>query len=104
MSCIGFELIRSYHTQFWNRLTQCPGLGLVFLVSIRQPYVCYYKGLRLFQVYYQRLGRGPQDAQNLIGLTIQNTCPIAFVGLLNSIAIYPRDKLLFLHGEQHPPT
>lgn len=51
------------------------------------------------QVYYQRLGRGPQDPQNFMGIIIQTTSAVGFVGLINSIPIYPRDKLLFLHGE-----
>jgi len=35
-----------------------------------------------------------------MGIIIQTTSAVAFVGLLNSIPIYPRDKLLFFHGEQ----
>jgi hypothetical protein len=34
-----------------------------------------------------------------MGIIIQTTSAVAFVGLLNSIPIYPRDKLLFFHGE-----
>jgi ABC-type multidrug transport system permease subunit len=34
-----------------------------------------------------------------MGIIIQTTSAVGFVGLINSIPIYPRDKLLFLHGE-----
>jgi ABC-type multidrug transport system permease subunit len=34
-----------------------------------------------------------------MGIIIQTTSAVGFVGLLNSIPIYPRDKLLFLHGK-----
>lgn len=36
-------------------------------------------------------------AQDRIGITIENTSSIAFVGLLNAMAIYPAERNLYLH-------
>lgn len=36
-------------------------------------------------------------AQDRIGITIESTSAIAFVGLLNAMAIFPADRNLYLH-------
>lgn len=36
-------------------------------------------------------------AQDRIGVTIESTSAIAFVGLLNAMSIFPADKNLYLH-------
>lgn len=64
---------------FFNRLFQAPLLGALFLL------------------FFQRLKRGPSGAQDRIGLTIENTTAISFVGLLNAMAIFPADRNLYLH-------
>ena len=51
----------------------------------------------LFLLFFQRLKRGPSGAQDRIGLTIENTTAISFVGLLNAMAIFPADRNLYLH-------
>lgn len=51
----------------------------------------------LFLLFFQRLSNGPSGAQDRIGLTIENTTALSFVGLLNAIAIFPADRNLYLH-------
>lgn len=64
---------------FFARLVQIPLLGALFLL------------------FFQRLTHGPAGAQDRIGVTIENTSAIPFVGLLNAMAIYPLDRDLYLH-------
>ncbi|ORY27652.1 P-loop containing nucleoside triphosphate hydrolase protein [Naematelia encephala] len=64
---------------FFNRLVQTPLLGGLFIL------------------FYQRLTHGPSGAQDRIGLTIESTTAIPFVGLLNAMAIFPADRNLYLH-------
>ncbi|KAK4686772.1 hypothetical protein P7C73_g3345, partial [Tremellales sp. Uapishka_1] len=64
---------------FFNRLVQTPLLGGMFIL------------------FFQRLSHGPSGAQDRIGITIESTSAIAFVGLLNAMAIFPADRNLYLH-------
>lgn len=64
---------------FFNRLVQTPLLGGLFIL------------------FFQRLDRGPSGAQTRIGITIENTTAIPFVGLLNAMAIFPADRNLYFH-------
>ncbi|WVO24277.1 uncharacterized protein IAS62_005641 [Cryptococcus decagattii] len=64
---------------FFNRLVQTPLLGALFIL------------------FFQRLTHGPAGAQDRIGVTIESTSAIAFVGLLNAMSIFPADKNLYLH-------
>ncbi|WWD16853.1 hypothetical protein CI109_101285 [Kwoniella shandongensis] len=64
---------------FFNRLVQTPLLGGLFIL------------------FFQRLTHGPSGAQDRIGITIESTSAIAFVGLLNAMAIFPADRNLYLH-------
>ncbi|WWC68886.1 uncharacterized protein I206_102822 [Kwoniella pini CBS 10737] len=64
---------------FFNRLVQTPLLGGMFIL------------------FFQRLNHGPSGAQDRIGITIESTSAIAFVGLLNAMAIFPADRNLYLH-------
>ncbi|WVQ94560.1 hypothetical protein IAU59_001640 [Kwoniella sp. CBS 9459] len=64
---------------FFNRLVQTPLLGALFIL------------------FFQRLSHGPSGAQDRIGVTIESTSAIAFVGLLNAMAIFPADRNLYLH-------
>ncbi|WWC59875.1 uncharacterized protein I303_102437 [Kwoniella dejecticola CBS 10117] len=64
---------------FFNRLVQTPLLGAMFIL------------------FFQRLNHGPSGAQDRIGITIESTSAIAFVGLLNAMAIFPADRNLYLH-------
>ncbi|WRT65356.1 uncharacterized protein IL334_002299 [Kwoniella shivajii] len=64
---------------FFNRLVQTPLLGGLFIL------------------FFQRLNHGPSGAQDRIGITIESTSAIAFVGLLNAMAIFPADRNLYLH-------
>ncbi|OCF32364.1 ABC transporter [Kwoniella heveanensis BCC8398] len=64
---------------FFNRLVQTPLLGGLFIL------------------FFQRLSHGPSGAQDRIGVTIESTSAIAFVGLLNAMAIFPADRNLYLH-------
>jgi hypothetical protein len=64
---------------FFNRVVQIPLLGALFLM------------------FFQRLTHGPSGAQDRIGITIESTSAITFVGLLNAMAIYPADRDLYLH-------
>ncbi|WVR04136.1 hypothetical protein IAU60_001135 [Kwoniella sp. DSM 27419] len=64
---------------FFNRLVQTPLLGAMFIL------------------FFQRLTHGPSGAQDRIGITIESTSAIAFVGLLNAMAIFPADRNLYFH-------
>ncbi|WWC87631.1 uncharacterized protein L201_002521 [Kwoniella dendrophila CBS 6074] len=64
---------------FFNRLVQTPLLGGMFIL------------------FFQRLTHGPSGAQDRIGIVIESTASIAFVGLLNAMAIFPADRNLYLH-------
>ncbi|WVQ83463.1 hypothetical protein IAT38_005604 [Cryptococcus sp. DSM 104549] len=64
---------------FFNRLVQTPLLGGLFIL------------------FFQRLTHGPSGAQDRIGISIESTSAIAFVGLLNAMAIFPADRNLYLH-------
>ena len=48
-------------------------------------------------LFFQRLSHGPAGAQDRIGLTIQTTSPIPFIGLLNAMAVYPAERDLYFH-------
>ncbi|EIW69228.1 hypothetical protein TREMEDRAFT_31078 [Tremella mesenterica DSM 1558] len=67
---------------FFNRLFQTPLLGAMFIL------------------FFQRLTHGPSGAQDRIGITIESTSAIAFVGLLNAMAIFPGERNLYLHESQ----
>jgi hypothetical protein len=43
------------------------------------------------------LTHGPSGAQDRIGIAIESTTAIAFVGLLNAMAVFPADRNLYLH-------
>ncbi|WVQ77432.1 hypothetical protein IAR50_007118 [Cryptococcus sp. DSM 104548] len=64
---------------FFNRLVQTPLLGGLFIL------------------FFQRLTHGPSGAQDRIGIAIESTSAIAFVGLLNAMSIFPGDRNLYLH-------
>lgn len=51
----------------------------------------------IFLLVFQRLTKGPSGAQDRIGITIQNTTALSFVGLLNAIAVFPAERNLYLH-------
>lgn len=67
---------------FFNRFFQAPLVGGMFIL------------------FFQRLTNGPQGAQDRIGLTLQSTSALMFVGLLNSMAILPAERNLYLHESQ----
>ncbi|BEI93776.1 uncharacterized protein CcaverHIS019_0602350 [Cutaneotrichosporon cavernicola] len=64
---------------FFNRWMQAPFVGALFIL------------------FFQRLTKGAQGAQDRIGLTLQSTSALAFVGLLNSMSIFPPERNLYLH-------
>lgn len=64
---------------FVNRFLQTPFVGALFIF------------------FFQRLNHGPQGAQDRIGISIQSTSAVAFVGLLNSMAVLPSERNLYLH-------
>jgi len=43
------------------------------------------------------LGVDALGAQDRIGLTIQSTAALGFVGLLNAMAVFPAERNLYLH-------
>ena len=66
----------------------------------------------MFILFFQRLQRGPsgtilsqfrvyklihEGAQDRIGITIESTNSITFVGLLNAMAIFPADRNLYFN-------
>ncbi|KAJ7642282.1 P-loop containing nucleoside triphosphate hydrolase protein [Mycena rosella] len=64
---------------FWGRLTQAPFAGLLLLM------------------FYERLRFGPTGGQDRIGLNLQSTSALPFVGLISGIAVFPQDRQLFMH-------
>nr|GAT46076.1 ABC transporter protein [Mycena chlorophos] len=64
---------------FWARLTQPPLTSLLLLM------------------FYERLRFGPTGGQDRIGLDLQSTSAMPFVGLIGGIAIFPQDRQLFMH-------
>lgn len=64
---------------FWVRIQQTPLMGALFLL------------------FYQRLKHGPQGGQDRIGYFQQILGSLPFVGLLNSVAIFPPERDLFFH-------
>lgn len=64
---------------FLSRLLQAPFVGALFIL------------------FYQRLTHGPEGAQDRIGITIQSTAALVFVGLLTSMSVYPAERNLYLH-------
>jgi ABC-type multidrug transport system permease subunit len=69
----------------------------------RQPDVFINRGMQapfvgaLFILFFQHLSTGAQGAQDRIGLTLQSTSALAFVGLLNSMSVLPPERNLYLH-------
>ncbi|KAJ6501512.1 P-loop containing nucleoside triphosphate hydrolase protein [Mycena vitilis] len=64
---------------FWGRITQPPLAGLLLLM------------------FYERLKFGPSGGQDRIGVILQATGAIPFVGLICGIAVFPQDRQLFMH-------
>ena len=64
---------------FWTRWTQAPILAICFFI------------------FFLRLGKGPDGAQDRIGLVAECTSSVAFVGFLNLAALYPTEKTVFFH-------
>ncbi|KAF7306405.1 Pleiotropic drug resistance proteins (PDR1-15), ABC superfamily [Mycena indigotica] len=64
---------------FWSRLTQTPLAGILLLM------------------FFERLRFGPTAGQDRIGVVLQSTSAIPFVGLIGGIAIFPQDRQLFMH-------
>ncbi|KAF7367373.1 Pleiotropic drug resistance proteins (PDR1-15), ABC superfamily [Mycena sanguinolenta] len=64
---------------FWGRLTQPPLAGILLLM------------------FYERLRFGPTGGQDRIGVTLQSTGTIPFIGLISGIAVFPQDRQLFMH-------
>ncbi|KAF8213711.1 P-loop containing nucleoside triphosphate hydrolase protein [Mycena galopus ATCC 62051] len=64
---------------FWGRLTQPPFAGILLLM------------------FYERLRFGPTGGQDRIGVNLQSTGAIPFIGLICGIAVFPQDRQLFMH-------
>ncbi|KAG8836185.1 hypothetical protein FRC17_009528 [Serendipita sp. 399] len=64
---------------FWVRVQQTPLMGALYLL------------------YYQRLSRGPTGGQDRIGYIQQLLGALPYIGLLNSVAIFPVERDLFFH-------
>ncbi|KAJ7748491.1 P-loop containing nucleoside triphosphate hydrolase protein, partial [Mycena maculata] len=64
---------------FIGRLTQAPFTGILLLM------------------FYERLRFGPTGGQDRIGLNLQSTAALPFVGLISGIAVFPQDRQLFMH-------
>ncbi|KAJ7071333.1 P-loop containing nucleoside triphosphate hydrolase protein [Mycena amicta] len=64
---------------FWGRLTQAPLTGVLLLM------------------FYERLRFGPTGGQDRIGVNLQSTSALPFVGLISGIAVFPQDRQLFMH-------
>ncbi|KAF7367371.1 ABC transporter protein [Mycena sanguinolenta] len=64
---------------FWGRLTQPPLAGILLLM------------------FYERLRFGPTGGQDRIGVNLQSTGAIPFIGLISGIAVFPQDRQLFMH-------
>ncbi|CAK5265002.1 unnamed protein product, partial [Mycena citricolor] len=69
---------------FWGRITQTPLAGLLLLM------------------FYERLSFGPTGGQDRIGVNLQSTSALPFIGLINGIAIFPQDRQLFMHEYRSP--
>ncbi|KAL1410291.1 hypothetical protein Q8F55_004297 [Vanrija albida] len=54
----------------------------------------------MFLLFFQRLTHGPQGAQDRIGISIQSTQSVSFVGLINAMAVLPAERNLYLHEAQ----
>lgn len=54
----------------------------------------------MFLLFFQRLTHGPQGAQDRIGISIQSTQSVSFVGLINAMAVLPPERNLYLHEAQ----
>ncbi|EKM57215.1 uncharacterized protein PHACADRAFT_92002, partial [Phanerochaete carnosa HHB-10118-sp] len=64
---------------FWTRWTQAPILAICFFL------------------FFLRLSNGPTSAQDRIGLIVETTTALAYVGFLNLAALYPMEKTVFFH-------
>ncbi|KAJ7275585.1 P-loop containing nucleoside triphosphate hydrolase protein [Mycena haematopus] len=64
---------------FWGRLTQPPFAGILLLM------------------FYERLKFGATGGQDRIGVNLQSTGAIPFIGLICGIAVFPQDRQLFMH-------
>ncbi|KAJ7356761.1 P-loop containing nucleoside triphosphate hydrolase protein [Mycena albidolilacea] len=64
---------------FWGRLTQPPFAALMLLM------------------FYERLKFGPTGGQDRIGVNLQSTGAMPFIGLICGIAVFPQDRQLFMH-------
>ncbi|KAJ7456457.1 P-loop containing nucleoside triphosphate hydrolase protein [Mycena latifolia] len=64
---------------FWGRLTQAPFTALLLLM------------------FYEHLTFGPTGGQDRIGVNLQSTSALPFVGLISGIAVFPQDRQLFMH-------
>ncbi|KAG8923585.1 hypothetical protein FRC00_006062 [Tulasnella sp. 408] len=64
---------------FWMRLYQTPLLACIMLMI------------------YQRLKYGPTGGQDRMGFVLEIISPLAFVGVLNNVAIFPADRDIFFH-------
>ncbi|KAJ6548881.1 P-loop containing nucleoside triphosphate hydrolase protein [Mycena capillaripes] len=62
---------------FWGRLIQPPFAGILLLM------------------FYERAS--PSGGQDRIGVVLQATSAIPFVGLISGIAVFPQDRQLFMH-------
>ncbi|KAF7319864.1 ABC transporter domain-containing protein [Mycena kentingensis (nom. inval.)] len=51
----------------------------------------------LLLMFYERLRFGPTAGQDRIGVNLQSTGAIPFVGLISGIAVFPQDRQLFMH-------
>ncbi|KAG8951402.1 hypothetical protein FRC04_006173 [Tulasnella sp. 424] len=64
---------------FWMRLYQTPLLACIMLMI------------------YQRLKYGPTGGQDRMGFVLEIISPLAFVGVLNNVAVFPADRDIFFH-------
>lgn len=64
---------------FWVRIQQSPLMGALFLL------------------FFQRLKKGPMGGQDRIGFFQQIVGALPYVGLLNSVAVFPAERDLFFH-------
>lgn len=67
---------------FWVRIQQSPLMGALYLL------------------YFQRLSKGPTGGQDRIGFFQQLLGAVPFIGLLNSVAIFPAERDVFFHEYQ----
>ncbi|CAK5273389.1 unnamed protein product, partial [Mycena citricolor] len=59
-------------------------------------------GWLLLLMFYERLSFGPTGGQDRIGVNLQSTSALPFIGLINGIAIFPQDRQLFMHEYRSP--